>query len=251
MQRMAGRAGWGWSRKLGCRGALLALAGCSDPMPGFSPVDPAIEHEEPGVGGTASDPVVPPPSAASGGSINTGTDGDPLEEPDDGSGGEAPPDRPPALVCGNRIVAGGACFCASGDFGAPELVTGLDVPGSAFGPSLTNDGLTLFFSLIDGVGDDGSPLGPNENDEDIFLATRATRNASFGKASLVDGLDEDGSEEGTPFISVDGHSLYFFSTRGGPGTLGDRDIWVATRARPTGAFDAPSAVPGINSPELD
>jgi Tol biopolymer transport system component len=220
-------------------------------MPSFSEVDPATHQDDPGAGGAVSGPVVTPPTPSpSGGSSNTSTDGDPLE-PDDGSGGEVPPEGPPALVCGNRIVAGGACFCASGDFGAPELVTGLDVPGSTFGPSVTGDGLTLFFSLIDGVGDDGSPQGPNENDEDIFLATRTTRNTVFDKALLVEGLDDGGSEEGTPFISVDGRSLYFFSNRSGPGTLGDRDIWIATRASATGAFDPPSVVPGINSPELD
>lgn len=242
--------GWGWSGRLSCLGALLALAACSDPMPTFAPAPDAVE-QDPGAGGTLGEPTSPP--AGSGGSSNLGTGGSPLEEPevDPPSGGPTPVDQPPALVCGNRIVAGGACFCATGDFGEPELVTGLGVPGSTFGPSVSSDGFTLFFSLIDGVGDDGSPQGPNENDEDIFVATRTTRTSAFTRALLVDGLDDDGSEEGTPFISVDGRSLFFFSTRGGPATLGDRDIWVATRAGATGAFDAPSVVPGINSPELD
>ncbi|MET0409890.1 MAG: hypothetical protein ABW217_01275 [Polyangiaceae bacterium] len=243
--------GWGWSTGLGCLGALLALAGCSDPMPTFAPPPDEVEQDQ-GAGGTLGDPEPALPPDGSGGASNVNTDGDPLDEPDDDPpGGGPPPGGPPALVCGNRIVAGGACFCASGDFGEPELVTGLEVPGSTFGPSVTGDGFTLFFSLIDGVGEDGSPLGPNENDEDIFVATRATRSTAFTRALIVEGLDEDGSEEGTPFISVDGRSLYFFSNRGGPGTLGDRDIWVATRAGGSGAFDAPSVVPGINSPELD
>jgi Tol biopolymer transport system component len=244
-------ARWGGSGKLSVLGALLALAACSDPMPTFAPPPDEVEQDR-GAGGTLGEPEPALPPDGSGGSNDTGSEGDPLEEPDDDPpGGDPTPVDPPALVCGNRIVAGGACFCESGDFGEPELVTGLEVPGSAFGPSVTGDGLTLFFSLIDGVGEDGSPLGPNENDEDIFVATRATRTAAFTRALLVEGLDDDGSEEGTPFISVDGRSLYFFTNRGGPGTLGDRDIWVATRAGASGAFDAPSVVPGVNSPELD
>jgi Tol biopolymer transport system component len=245
-------AGWGWSGRLSCLGALLALAACSDPMPTFAPPPDEVPQDR-GAGGTLGEPVPMQPPDNGGGSSNTGAEGEPLEDPDDDSpgGDPRPEDPPPALVCGNRIVAGGACFCATGDFGAPELITGLEVPGSTFGPSLTSDGFTLFFSLIDGVGDDGSPLGPNENDEDIFVATRATRTSAFNRAQLVDGLDDGGSEEGTPFISVDGRSLYFFSNRGGEGSLGDRDIWVATRAGSSGAFDAPRVVPGINSPELD
>jgi Tol biopolymer transport system component len=244
-------AGWGWSGKLSWLGALLALAACSEPIPQFAPTPPEVPQGP----GMEPDPNEPPmqPVEGSGGSINTGgEDDEPIVDDDDPSGGGDPtPPVDPVLVCGNRIVAGGACFCASGDFGAPELVTGLAVPGSTFGPSVSSDGLTLFFSLIDGVGDDGSPQGPNENDEDIFLATRTTRTSAFGPALLVEGLDDDGSEEGTPFISVDGRSLLFFSTRSGPGTLGDRDIWIATREGATGNFGAPSVVPGINSPELD
>lgn len=244
-------AGWGWSTGLGGFAALLALAACSDPMPVFAPPPDEVPQDE-GVGGTLGDPTPTPPPAGGGGSTSVSTEGEPLEEADEEPGGGAsPPDDAPVLVCGNRIVAGGACFCASGDFGEAELVTGLEVPGSAFGPSVTRDGDTLFFSLIDGVGDDGSPQGPNESDEDIFFATRATRSSAFSHALPVEGLDDDGSEEGTPFISADGRSLYFFSNRAGPDTVGDRDIWVAQRGGSTGAFEAPRVVPGVNSPELD
>ncbi len=113
---------------------------------------------------------------------------------------------------------------------------GLDVP--VFGPTLSADGLTLFFSAVDG-------------DEDIYVATRADRGLSFSSARPVPELDDDGSEEGTPFLSSDGLSLYFFSTRPGPGTQGDRDIWQARRASVAAPFSELFVVPAVNSAALD
>jgi Tol biopolymer transport system component len=105
------------------------------------------------------------------------------------------------------------------------------------------DGLTLFFSTVAATDEEG--------DENIFSAQRKRGGSQFTPAALVPNLDADGSEEGTPFLSFDGLSLYFFSTRLGPGVQGGRDIWLATRPTPEAAFAEPAVLPGVNGPELE
>lgn len=227
------------------------VAGCNGPEPVFSPVVRGPEPEPPSF--ELPGPL-PQPSVDVGSQLDAGV-GSPMSGSPSGGGAPSAPAPSDAgaseLECGEgRIAAGGECFCVDGPFGAPEPVVGLAVTGSAFGPSLSSDGLTLYFSVIDGVGDDGPP-GPNENDEDIFRATRATRSAQFEAAVVVPGLDAGDTEEGTPFISFDGLSLWFFSTRPEPEAPGDRDLWVATRPTVTDEFDAPSLVEGVNSPALE
>lgn len=130
------------------------------------------------------------------------------------------------------------CPCSRGPFGAPELVTGLGINGNVFGPALSADGLTLFFSTIDG-------------DEDIFVATRADRGTAFSSATRVANVNGDESDDGTPFLSADGLSLYFFSDRPDAAALGDRDLWVAQRPTADSEFGVPSLVPGVSSDALD
>jgi Tol biopolymer transport system component len=250
----------GWGRGASSVAGLLAALACSDPgVPDFSEAglpgsdnEPVLPGGAAGTSGVAAVPITTPdaPVEGSGGSGNTSGGGGSIAEPPDDDPVEEAPVVPPALECRDRVASGGVCFCPSGAFGAPELVTGLAVPGSAFGPSLSSDGLTLFFSVIDGVNENG-PAGPNENDEDIWLATRSTRSVAFTPAALVAGLDAGDTEEGTPFISVDALSLYFFSTRVDPSARGDRDLWVAKRVSAASAFDAPNVVEVVNSPQLD
>jgi Tol biopolymer transport system component len=149
--------------------------------------------------------------------------------PDDPNAGGGPGQQPPACD---------PCPCNTGEFGEPELVAGLDVGVSSFGPAPSADGLTLFFSAIDG-------------DEDLFFATRENRANEFSLAAPVLEVNDPEGEDGTPFISVDGRSLYFFSTRLGPGVQGGRDLWVATRAVDGGTFGAPEVVAGVNTEGLE
>jgi len=128
------------------------------------------------------------------------------------------------------------CPCSDGLFGEPELVLGLGLGLQSFGPAPSADGLTLLFSAI---GDT----------EDIFSARRTSRANQFSAATLVPGVNGDDTEEGTPFLTEDGRELYFFSTRPDPGTVGGRDLWVATASG--GGFAAPSVVPRVNQDGLD
>jgi WD40-like Beta Propeller Repeat len=57
------------------------------------------------------------------------------------------------------------------------------------------------------------------------------------------------ANEGTPFLSYDALTLYFYSTRaGGPG---DRDLWFATRGAVRDDFGEPQQVPGVNGASYD
>ena len=134
---------------------------------------------------------------------------------------------------GGAPDGGASAGCtAFGEFTDPALVTGLGRAGALWGPSLSADGTTLAFSE------------QLNNVEDIFLSIR-TANGAFGPAQPAPGINSPAANEGTPFLSDDGTSFYFYSDR--IGGTGGRDLYVATRPRATGPFGMPGQVPGINS----
>jgi WD40-like Beta Propeller Repeat len=158
---------------------------------------------------------------------------EPEEEEMAPPGGSA---SPPAAV---PVEPAAAPACeAFGPFGAPEAINGLGLSGDVLGPVFSADGLTIYFS----------ELGSDEN---IFSATRQSQGAEFEQAQQVANLDVEGSEEGTPFLSFDGLSLYFFSTRPGPGSQGSRDIWFAQRPSLDAEFGAATVLPAVNGPGLE
>lgn len=126
----------------------------------------------------------------------------------------------------------GTGACSEDGFGAPTLVSELDLPGKLWGPALSDDGLTLYFAVESDV-DAG----------DLYRATRATRRAPFTGATPIDELNTE-EAEGTPYAGADG-TLYFYSDR-----QGQPDIWRALRTT-DGSFMAPEPVPAINSTEPD
>jgi hypothetical protein len=124
--------------------------------------------------------------------------------------------------------------CTPPTFGEPRALLGLGfAEQDVWGPALSADGRTLFVST-------GVP-------EDLFVATRVDRGRTFGPLSAIVELNTP-EPEGTPFLSADGLTLYFFGIRAGGG---DRDLWLARRASPSAAFGAAVLLGGINSPEPD
>jgi len=113
---------------------------------------------------------------------------------------------------------------ASWDFAPPELVTGLGLKPPIWAPALFDDGFGLLVT-------NGSP-------EDIYMARRDTRGASFSAARPLDAINTP-ALEGTPFVAASG--LYFDSNR-----LGTRDLWFAPGS--PGAWSAPVALSTLNSP---
>lgn len=150
------------------------------------------------------------------------------------------PSEPAAAVDAGAVLEPSAalslapCEGEFGDFEAPERVTGLAFDGNVFGPSLSTDGRTLYFSAyVDG-------------EQQIYAATREQRGAAFEDVREVPAINSAASD-GSPFISADGERLYLFSER--LGGLGGRDVWISERAGGSSEpLSTPELLPGINSP---
>jgi len=126
-----------------------------------------------------------------------------------------------------------AALCVLGPFESAEMVTGLNVNGQLWGPTLSTDGTTLFFEMVE------------NNYNHIYVASRKTRGAEFSPATLV-AIDGAPSIQASPFLSADGKSLYFTTSTVYGST--DRDIWVASRTDTTlNAFSGAKAVTGVNT----
>lgn len=126
--------------------------------------------------------------------------------------------------------------CNAGEFGEPQLVVGLGFDDRLWGPAISSDGNLLLF-------------GYTGTDEDLFMASAQVGDGvAFHNVTALSGLNT-GSGEGTPFLSYDGLSLYFYANReGGPG---DRDLWFSTRASVDDDFEAAEQVPGVNGGSYD
>lgn len=119
--------------------------------------------------------------------------------------------------------AAGAIF-ASVDGGlATPLSGGPDSPASDNRPSVTHDGLTLFFDSTrpGGLG------GP-----DLWVATRTDPSVDFGPASHLGAMSSPGFDA-RPSISWNGTELLFSSNRAGSESAAP-DIWRASRNKARG-----------------
>lgn len=130
----------------------------------------------------------------------------------------------------------------SGRWGTPQALglEPLGSDGSYDDPSITDDGLEIYFAA-------SAPDVP----EDIYVATRANTNASFGTATKVDELSSDGADA-TPVISGDG-LVAVIGRSVGPN---DVDLFISVRADRQSAFPTPTAIPeatdlAINGPDVE
>jgi beta-lactamase regulating signal transducer with metallopeptidase domain len=107
------------------------------------------------------------------------------------------------------------------DWGQPvNLGPTVNSSASESAPSLSNDGLTLFFS------DHPIQVTPRPGGyggTDIWVTTRATRGDPWGKPVNAGPTINSSANEDSPSISADGSILYF--TSGQPGATGTWDIW--------------------------
>ncbi len=85
-------------------------------------------------------------------------------------------------------------------------------------PCISADGLSLYFNSNRG----------GYGGVDLFVTTRETTADDWGAPSNLGSVVNSSGGDYMSHISVDGLSLYFSSTR--PGGLGNRDLWVSTRA---------------------
>jgi len=113
-------------------------------------------------------------------------------------------------------------------------------------PSISSDGLTLYFS--DDWGGLARPGGLGGYD--IWMATRASRSAPWGTAMNVGAPINSTANDITPTISGDGLIFVFASNRAG-GT-GSYDLWMSTRATIQDDWGAPVNIGGVvNSGSFD
>ncbi|MEY4546056.1 MAG: hypothetical protein RL685_2251 [Pseudomonadota bacterium] len=142
-----------------------------------------------------------------------------------------------AAAAGAAGTAGASGIDLSGcAFGEPQLLTGLGLSGSMWGPSLSADGLTLYFSS-DAAGS-----------EDLYQATRSARGTTFAAAVPLDGLNT-GAGEGSPYVTADGLTLYFYSSRSGG--VGSRDLYTATRTSSSAELGNVQLLSNVNAGNYD
>jgi hypothetical protein len=97
--------------------------------------------------------------------------------------------------------------------------------GDEAGPSVSEDGLALYF---------GSDLGGNDH---IRAATRANPTDAWGASAPIPELDTAGYD-GEPWINATRTFVVFSSDR--PGGAGGQDLWAARRASPNDPWDPPT-----------
>jgi hypothetical protein len=134
---------------------------------------------------------------------------------------------------GGAIGTGGTTTCVLGPFQAPDQIVGLDLDDmDLWGPSISSDGTTLYFAASDAFTED-----------DIFTATRSDRGLRFSAAVKLESVNTP-SADGSPSISSDGLTLYFYSKR--PFGRGERDIWSASRTNPQADFGPATLLAAVN-----
>jgi Tol biopolymer transport system component len=115
-----------------------------------------------------------------------------------------------------------------GYFTDVKPVPGLDSPYRDHGPSISADGLTIYF---------WSDRDGGEGDWDIWMSTRPTVADSWGPPINPGPPINSPAADCTPHISADGLALYFNSDR--DGGYGHGDLYRATRNSISELFGEP------------
>lgn len=119
-------------------------------------------------------------------------------------------------------------------FGTPAPLTAINATGAATGPTLTADGLTLYYALTTA-----------QDQGDIYVTHRNSRADAFAAGTRVAGINSS-SPDLDPFISADGSTLYFDSAQGGTAL----HLYVAAR-QASGSFATPQALTAFNTSAVD
>ncbi len=114
-----------------------------------------------------------------------------------------------------------------GPWSAPvNLGPPVNTVGTDFQPFISKDGLSLYFVRLE-----GNVLG---GPQDIWVAKRDSETEPWGTPEKLDPGINSAANENNPFVTIDGHWMYFGSTRTTPdanGVLpfGRSDIYVSHR----------------------
>ncbi len=123
-------------------------------------------------------------------------------------------------------------------FGEPTNVWLLvNISKQDFDLTVSNDGLILLF---------GSERPGGSGGSDLWMATRATTEDSWGTPVNLGPPVNSAYGEKDPSLSIDGLSLFFSSDR--PDGFGGADLWITRRATPYDSWSEPENLgPTINS----
>ncbi len=128
---------------------------------------------------------------------------------------------------------------ADDPWGTPqELGPPVNGPIHDWGPSISADGLSLFF-------DSSRPGGLGGSD--IWVTKRATASHPWDEPTNLGAPVNSPATDGAASISADGLTLFFISGR--PGGFGQEDIWITRRATISAPWRPPINLgPNINTP---
>jgi Tol biopolymer transport system component len=123
---------------------------------------------------------------------------------------------------------------------ARNLGAGVNSAASEGHPELAGDGLTLYFQR----------RGPGGfGDVDLWMVTRTRLSDPFSAAVNLGAGVNSPQFDGEPAVSSDGLTLVFSSDRAG--SFGERDLWIASRARVDEPFRDARHLGDVNSAEND
>jgi Tol biopolymer transport system component len=121
-------------------------------------------------------------------------------------------------------------------WGAPVRVAELSSPGDDWAPSITPDGLVIYFVTDRDAGH-----------AQLWRASRATRAVAWEAPLAITEFASSAADTG-PDVDAAERTLYFSSDRAGGGKV---DIYVSTRPAADAPWGAPAAAPGLNTPDAD
>lgn len=201
----------GWARRLCARDICVSIAIALGGMSGCSSI---------GGGGDDDPSCAHPPCGAPGGDGGQEAGGD-------GGGGGGDGD-------------GGVDL---GNFSEPMVIPALASETSGEGdPSLTEDGLELYFS--------SDRTGGGGGGQDIWVSKRETVDDDWGDPDPVLAFNTADAEF-DPEVSADGLTLWMNSTRADAAAKGGFDLFVATRETRDDDWGGPTIVPVLNSADSD
>jgi len=120
------------------------------------------------------------------------------------------------LADGHQHIMVATRAAASGPFGTPVGIAELDSLTGDADPSLSQDETVILFSSLRNYA---------TNKDELFYAVRSDLAHPFGPVQALAPIN-DSTEDGDPFLSADGCTVYFATDRNGDAL--DYDLWEAT-----------------------
>ncbi len=126
---------------------------------------------------------------------------------------------------------------ASAWIGPTPLPGAVNSAANEVQPFISADGNTLFFA--------SDRMTPG-----VFAIYQATKSGGvFGTVTAITGLAPVGASVGFPVMNAASTKLFYAAPANG--TTGEDDIWMVTRANPSGTFGAPVNVDKLSTPAVD